>query len=50
MMLPGPQLQVRDALATKVSKERIGTELQGMIDGESCILLCTTHQLHTFCA
>lgn len=26
--------QVREALGSKVSKERIGTELQGMIDGE----------------
>lgn len=26
--------QVRNALGSKVSKERIGTELQGMIDGE----------------
>lgn len=29
------QLQVREALGSKVSRERIGTELQGMIDGKA---------------
>jgi hypothetical protein len=46
-------MQVRQALMYKISRERIGTELQGMIDGEPrhqakqlaacCTLACAQH-------
>lgn len=37
---PGNCLQVRDALCKKVSRERVGAELEGMFNGALALLSC----------